>query len=468
MTRDGLKILIAQAGPDSNRYPFRSHPLGLMSLAAYVEREIPGTSVDALDMKVSDARPGDIGRIAAERGADIVGLSALTVHWEEMAEAARAARAAVPGALIVAGGPHATCFSGRVLDSGLFDAAVLGEGEKPFLNIVRARMRGERPEGIPAVATPQRPVPDVPRDVVDDPDALPFPAWNKINLEAYRRRCSFSVMGRRNHMSLFTSRACPFECAYCHNIFGHKFRPRSAHNVLAEIRAAHSLHGFSDFDILDDVFNLRRSRVINICRGLIDDGPKISMAFPNGLRGDLLDDELLEIMREAGTTFISFAVETASPRLQKKIHKNLNLDKLAAAIRKADSLGIFSNAYCMVGFPTETESELKSTIRFVAKSPVNIAHFLTVTPFEGTRLYEMLDEEARARAARAPGDMRYEDRAFNLSDIPDSKFRRIVHLGLMRFYLNPFRAAKIILRHPQPKNLLAFARMAFNRIFING
>ena len=467
MSERKIKALLVHVGPNSSKYLFRSQPLGLMSLAAYAERELPEAEIDILDLKVSEYGARDVGRIAAERGADVVGLSTLTVHAGMLREVAESVRAAAPDALIAAGGPHATCHPRDLVKNGCVDIAVQGEGEIPFAAILRARIEGRPLEGIPSSMTPSMSEP-APRETIDDPDTLPFPAWHKIDLEAYTRYSSFTILGRRNYMCLFTSRACPFKCIYCHNIFGNKFRPRGAQNVLSEIRALHEKYGIADFDIIDDVFNLHRERVVEICESIIKDGPRIQMAFPNGLRSDLLDDELLELMRAAGTTYISFAIETASPRLQNFIHKNLNIEKAAHAIRKGASLGIFCNGFFMVGFPTETEEELRATIGFAIRSPLDTAHFLKVTPFAGTDLFKHLDPGTIEKYKDRPEVHIYEDRSFNLSEVPDGKFKRIVHGAFRRFYLNPFRALSLIRHHPAPLRMFHFARVAFMRIFIYG
>jgi len=467
MAEPKIKALLVHVGPNSREYLFRSHPLGLMSLSAYVERELPEVETEILDLKVSPVKPEELGREAAKRGASVVGLSAMTVHAICVDQAAASVRAAIPDALIVAGGPHATCFPREVLKNENIDAAVQGEGEQALARIIQARMVGNSLDGIPSVVT--RDTKELPpRDMIEDPNTLPFPAWHKIDLEAYFRYSSFCILGRRRYMCIFTSRACPYRCIYCHNIFGHKFRPRSAQSVLEEIRTLSDRYDIRDFDVLDDVFNLNRERVVDICQSLIKDGPKIQLAFPNGLRSDLLDDELLELMREAGATYISFAIETASPRLQKFIHKNLDIAKAERAIRKAAKLGIFCNAFCMVGFPTETERELRATINFAIRAPLDTAHFLKVTPFEGTDLYDILDPATREPLIKHPEKMRYEDRTYNLSDVPNEKFKRIVHGAFMKFYLNPFRALGILRHHPAPLRLLPFLKVAFMRIFIHG
>ena len=464
-TEHAPKVLLVQAGTAAQEYPFRSHPLGLLYLASSIQRRFPRADIRVADMKVQPHTEQSIAALCRELGPDLVGVGAFSVHADIFNDVVRAVRDAAPQALIVGGGPHASCHPERVLREAPVDAAVAGEGESVLPALLDAHLHGRAVSGIPGAAILENgcfsanPPPDIPH-----PDELPFPAWDLINIEDYTRVSSFCIMGRRRYMSLFTSRGCPFQCIYCHRIFGKQFRPRSADNVLAEMREIIQRFGITDFDILDDAFNLDKERVHAICEGVLEFDRPVMMTFPNGLRSDLLDDDTLRLMRRAGTRYISFAIESATPRLQKLMRKNLDLSKAERAIRTAARLGIFCNGFFMLGFPSETEPELRDTVDFAVHSPLHTAHFLKVTPFEGTPMFEMMSQEMQQRAAHVSDALKYYDRSFNLSDVDNKQFNRILAAAHRRFYINPVRLLRMAAAHPRRINLLRFALFALRRI----
>ena len=104
---------------------------------------------------------------------------------------------------------------------------------------------------------------------------------------------------------------------------------------------------------------------------------------------DIMDEELIDKMAEAGTKYMSYAIETASPRLQKLIRKNLRLERVFRAIEYTTRVGIITRGFFMIGFPTETEDEVLQTIEFAKNSSLCGATYFTVVYFPGTELYKL-------------------------------------------------------------------------------
>jgi radical SAM superfamily enzyme YgiQ (UPF0313 family) len=340
---------------------------------------------------------------------------------------------------ILVGGPHATSCPEEVLSDRNVDFAVIGEGEKTLPDLVRAICADEPGElkNIPGIAFRENGniVNTGPPHYIEDVDSLPFPAWDLVDIAAYSGSPRCSNLKSARYMPVFTSRACPFGCIYCHNVLGKGFRARSAENVLKEIKTLVNNYGIKELLINDDVFNLDTDRAEEICDGIINQGIKVRISFGNGLRGDFLPERLLLKMKKAGVYYFPVGIETGSARLQKMIKKNLNLEKVREAVSIAHGLGFTTCGFFMLGFPTETREEMEQTIDFACKSRFNLAMFSTVTPFIGTRLRDLCAEKIAGFKAD-PMNFSYDRSLFNLSTLGDGEFSKMKRRAYFKFFLS--------------------------------
>ncbi|MCP4160604.1 MAG: AMP-binding protein [Deltaproteobacteria bacterium] len=199
---------------------------------------------------------------------------------------------------------------------------------------------------------------------IKDFDSLPIPDRSLINLDNYRDKIGMASV--TNSISIQSTRGCPYKCIYCHKVWSKNHVYRSADNIFNEVEFYYK-KGVRNFEFIDDIFNLNKENSTRFFNLVIKNGLKINIFFPNGLRGDLLTTDYIDLMYEAGTRNINLSLETASPRLQKLIKKNLDIGKLKNA------LNYISNTYpdiilelaSMHGFPTETEEEALLTLDFI-------------------------------------------------------------------------------------------------------
>jgi radical SAM superfamily enzyme YgiQ (UPF0313 family) len=228
--------------------------------------------------------------------------------------------------------------------------------------------------------------------------------------------------------------------------------------VVEEIAALRRAYGVNDFEFLDDCVNLDRRRFEGILNGLLDRGLHPKLHFSSGLRADLLDEAQIRLLREVGTGEISVAVETASPRLQKLIHKNLNLEKVRRNIELMADLRIFTRGFFMVGFPTETEEELRATIDFAVSTRLHMAGFWILTPFPGTPVYEQFKALGKLSNEVDPRHYDFGRSPFNGSEVPDRRFYALHEEAYMRFYFRPGRIMRILRDRPYFNDYDSFLR----------
>lgn len=186
-------------------------------------------------------------------------------------------------------------------------------------------------------------------------------------------------------------------------------------------------------------------------------GLKFRISFPNGIRGDLMDSELIEKLRDAGTYMITYAVETANERLQKLLRKDLNLQRVSEAIETTYEKGVIPAGFFMLGIPTETREEMENTIRYACASRILKAYFFTVVPFPRTELYEiakriypeMILKDAdisEAHSYWSPNP--YYERATGIDTVA------VQREAYRRFYFDPVRVARILRRFPKNRHIL--------------
>jgi len=448
-----------------------SPPLGLCYIAAVARNA--GHDVRILDMRLPGQGEPAFDNLLSAWQPDVVGFSVFSYEADAYLALAGKVRAALPGCRIVVGGPLASADPETALSGGLADMAILGEGEFVFVDALDRWRNGQDPGGLAGIALYANGVIVNPvSSYIDDLDALPLPAWDLLDMPAYFHvpRQGF-IYKERRYFSVFSSRGCPFNCIYCHNVFGKRFRGRSADSVLAEIGELVSRYGVGEIQFIDDIFNFQRDRAEAILRGIIDRGWQLALAFPNGIRADLLDADFISLMKRAGTYKVSVAIESGSDRMQQLMRKNLNLDMARDGVRELVKQRILTHAFFMIGFPTETSEEAHATAAFARTIDAHSASFFIVNPFKGTELSSLVAADD-ARTTSLPGPSGYFDpRVADLaiSAIPPDELRRIVRNATRDFYLTrPSRIWRILHDVPRRQQLLFLALLVIMRAFFPG
>ncbi len=445
--------------------------MGIMYLGAYMRARF-GAEVCLTNQRADNLTDEEVARHAVDFGADVVALSSLSAMHKHQKNICRLIRQKLPGALILLGGPHVSSFGAAALEGTEADAAVAGEGELPLAAIVEAFKAGAGLDGIPGIYWRDRDGTVVKNpgctEIVHDLDSLPMPAYDLIDLPKYWKLQSMTPVQRRVYAPLVSSRGCPYACAWCHEIFGKRYRTHSAGRILEEIDYLQKQYGVSEFEFLDDIFNLDHGRLAEFCDGVQRREKKIKLTFSNGVRADILKKEEIEALAGAGMYFCSFAIETGSPRLQKLMGKNLDIGKFLAAVECAARLRVFTNGFVMLGFPTETREEMQKTLDVVCGSRLHTASFFTVMPFPNTEIYDMALRSHPEKLANLDYlESTYGSTRINVSAEPDEVLWQYQNRAYRTFY-RPRRILRILRDYPQPLRLLRYLPTMTGRLFKGG
>jgi len=367
-------------------------PLGILTLAAILREEAATPTVLDLNRLYyeylgddASRSEGDFCGYAAARvppGFDVIGLSTICSSYPLTIRLAERLKHVYPGTVILLGGPQASAVDVATLQAFPWvDLIVRGEADETLPKLLRTGVRSPALALVPGITfrggasivrNPEGPL-------VADLDALPFPAFDLV-----------PGMEDLSRFSLEIGRGCPFSCTFCstNDFFRRRFRLKSPEVMLAQMRRARLEYRAEKFDLVHDMFTVDRKRVAAFCQTLLDSGEQFRWGC--SARTDCIDDELIELMRRAGCRSVFFGVETGSPRLQRAIEKDLDLDGAAARIRRCTSAGIATTVSLITGFPEETGEDMWQTVSFLmdaARHEQVEPQLHIVAPLAGTPLH---------------------------------------------------------------------------------
>ena len=326
----------------------------------------------------------EIGDVVSRYCPDLVGITVMTAKYAPAMKISEIAKNINRGNIkVVWGGPHPTICTKEVIDEPLVDFAVSGEGEETFAELLVELQRGkENFEKIKGLAYKKNGIPQInpPRELVHDLDKLPIPDRENI---LYPERYFAHSFG-----DMVSLRGCPFLCGYCSakSIWSRKARYRSIDGVISEIRLVKAKFGSKNFYFWDDSFTLNRNRVIDICNRLINESLNISWGCTT--RVDLLDEEILHLMKKAGCDYISIGVESGSDRILKIVEKDITVQQVKKAVEMIKKSKIPFEAFFMIGFPDETKEDIEKTFQLMKEIEGGAVCFSIFTPYPGSAQFD--------------------------------------------------------------------------------
>jgi len=365
-------------------YPiYLSYAVGVIEEAGF-EMSFIDAIMDELSIEQFAQRVRDIGPRLA-----LIETSTPSIEFD--LQTAAAVKDLSPGTFVTLIGSHVTFFDQQTLtENPAVDAVVRGEFEYTSADLARALDAGGdlsqvlgityRDAGEEVRRNPDRPL-------FEPLDEMPFPARHIAKGEGYRA----GIYSGGYPTAMISSRGCPYRCTFClwpDVLYGHKFRARSAKNVVGEIEEAVRVYGHDEIYFDDDTFTIDRQRVLDICSMIQERGLEQEVEWIAQCRVDTVDREMLEAMKAANCGYILFGVESGSPAMLKKMKKGITLDKVRAAFQLTKEVGIKTQAFFLFGMPGETQETIKETIDFAKELNASSTQFAVAIPHPGTALYQ--------------------------------------------------------------------------------
>ena len=232
-----------------------------------------------------------------------------------------------------------------------------------------------------------------PTGVLANIDLLPWPEREDFPWENYID----TVCGLdRPQLQVLTTRGCPYGCIFCvwpQLVYqGRSYRVRSPKDVVDEIQANFKKHPYKSFYIDDDTFNVSQTHVLGIARELKQRGMQ-TIPWGAMCRADLMNEQVLTELKEAGLYSVKYGVESASQEVIDDIGKKLDLEKVYRMVELTKSLGIKVHLTFTFGLPNDTRETINDTIELACRLPNDSVQFSIATPFPGTAMYKLYDQK---------------------------------------------------------------------------
>lgn len=359
-----MKIVLINP-PQHTRYP--QPPMGLALLGAILERE--GYQVEIIDLNViSVDAPNGLSFVLKmlKLEADAIGFTAMTPTINATLDILRHMKQGARQSHIVLGGVHATLLPDETFNDDI-DVLVKGQGDNAILEVLRDDIRGVYES-----------------KAVVDLDSLPYLAYHLLPWQDYK---AHPPHGKALPVfPIITSRGCPYKCAFCAgSVFGKKYRGQSAERVVDEIEYYQKRFGVREITFYDDVFTMDKNRAYEIAEEILERHIKILWTCET--RVDLVEKELLEIMKRAGCYSIAYGIESGTQEILDSMCKGVTVEQAEEAVRMTNKVGIETVGYFMIGSPDETPENVLQTIKCAKRLKLDYAQFSITTPFPGTMLY---------------------------------------------------------------------------------
>ena len=161
---------------------------------------------------------------------------------------------------------------------------------------------------------------------------------------------------------LYVGKGCPFGCMYC-NVAKTKYSDRSPENIIKELKILKKIGNVKYIWFFDEIFTINRKRVIELCERILEED--INIKWFCDARVDLVDEELLKIMRKGGCIGISYGVESGSQKILNNMNKGNTVKQAKNALIWTRKAHIPIQLNLILGFIGEDEGTLKETESFI-------------------------------------------------------------------------------------------------------
>jgi anaerobic magnesium-protoporphyrin IX monomethyl ester cyclase len=302
------------------------------------------------------------------------------------------------GMTVIVCSPDASDQYALYIDAGA-GFVIRGEGEITLEELLR-RLSEPDPgnfgniQGI-AWRSPEGIQVNAPRAILTNPDELPLPAWELLDMKQYR-----DTWRRKNgyfNLNMVTTRGCPYQCIWCSKpVYANHYNSRSPRNVVSELKHLREAYAPDGIWFADDIFGLKPGWVDEFTALVTSEGVLIPYTIQT--RVDLLlEDRQIRPLAESGCRKAWLGIESGSQAILDAMHKGTTVAQAREVAPRLREAGIEQAFFLQLGFPGETRDDIRRTIRLLTDLMPDDIGISVTYPLPGTKFYDAVSKEFKEK-----------------------------------------------------------------------
>lgn len=366
-----------------------SFPLGI----AYVSSSLKSTGRNVITYNLNYKEgtiEENLRKVILEHNIDVIATGGLTAQYWQLERILVAAKKIKPDIITWIGGGIITSDPKNAMEALEFaDYGMIGEGEVTICELADA-VEGKRDfQEVAGIIYKKNKewVITAQREEITDLDALPYPDYEGFEYEIVLNKMPTDIYALNQGRFGFVSfgRSCPFNCTFCFHPSGTKYRKRTMDSVFGEIDYLINNYGIKNIAVTDELFVRKIEDVREFCKRI----KERNIGFVISLRVDMVNREMLTLLRDSGCLSVAFGLESADNRILKSMKKHITVEQIDHALSLCYEIGLNTMGNFIFGDQEETVETVHNTINWWKEHPQYMIALHLIVLYPGSELYKL-------------------------------------------------------------------------------
>ncbi len=362
---------------------------------------------------------------------DVVGVSCWSNTYLEGLNILKTIKSINKEITTVMGGVHVTSYPDSVIKENVVDFVFRSESETSFPKFID-ELKKKKPNfskisGLVYISN---------RSIIKNRivlerniDEIKMPNYGAIKFMKYLQKGYRYNTSHKMNAPVWVTRGCPYACSFCSASLqnGRVIRKHSIEYMINWIKYLYYEKNIRHINIIDDNFTFDKEYAKEFCRAMINLNLKdLHFGTPNGIRIEMIDGELLKLMKKVRWENMIVAPESGSQKTLKRMKKRLNLDIIPDKIKEIKKAGFKVHGFFIIGYPGETRKDIRKTVNLLRKCKFNFFFLNNFQPLPGTPVYDELVENKKIEAGVLPKNFSGGERVYIPEKLKDFNFPLLV------------------------------------------